>query len=64
MVTTKSSFRYDKDGFDGSIEFGTSPTPLMGEQVLAELGETNFTYGKGQANIDVDEKDDEQIWKK
>ena len=32
--------------------------------MLAELEGTIFTYGKGQANIDVDESDEKQIWKK
>ena len=57
-------FRYDKDGFDGNTKFGGSPIPLTGEEVLAQLGETTFTYGKGQSNMDIDEKDEEQIWKK
>ena len=43
------------------IEFDTSPLPLMGKEVLAQLEETNFTYGKGQSNMEVDEKDEEQI---
>ena len=57
-------FRYNKDGFDGNTEFGISPIPLMGEEVLTQLRKTTFTYGKGQSNIDIDEKDEEQIWKK
>ena len=48
-------FRYDKDGFDGNMEFGSTPASLTGIQVLAKLEGTKFTYGKGQTNIDVDD---------
>ena len=57
-------FRYDKDGFDGNMEFGNTPTSITGSQVLTELEGSMFTYGKSQTNIDVDERDEEQIWKK
>ena len=39
--------RYDKDGFDGNMEFDNTPTSLTGDQVLIELEETMFTYRKG-----------------
>ena len=57
-------FRYDKDGFDGNMEFGSTPTSIISSQVLTQLEGTMFTYGKSQTNIDVDERDEEQIWKK
>jgi len=46
------------------MEFANSPVPLTGTQILAELDGTNFTYEKGHGNIDADERDEEQIWKK
>jgi len=54
-------FRYDKDGFDGNMEFSNTLTSIAGSQVLTELEGTVFTYGKSQTNIDVDERDEEQI---
>jgi len=52
-------FRYEKDGFYGNIELGNTSTSLS--QVVIELDGAIFTYEKGQANVDVDERNEEQI---
>ena len=58
-------FRYDAVGFDENVEHGCAPEPLSGSAVLAELEGTTFTYGKGETQLmDIDEKDEQQIWKK
>ena len=46
------------------MEFGSAPAPSIGASVLAQLGEAIFTYGKVRPNMDVNEQDEEQTWKK
>ena len=57
-------FRYDKDGFDGNTKLGSNPTSSTRSQVLVELAGIIFTYEKGQANVNVDKQDEEQIREK
>ena len=57
-------FDITKGRFDGNMEFGNTTASLIGSQVHVELEETMFTYGKGQSNTDIDERDEEQILKK
>ena len=58
-------FRYDDVGFDGNVELGYAPKAISGKDILQQLEGTTFSHGKGEAqNVKVDEKDEQQIWKK
>ena len=58
-------FRFDDVGFDRNVELGHAPKPYSGADVLLQLQGSRFSYGKGETqNVDIDEKDEEQIWKK
>ena len=58
-------FRFDDVGFDGNVELGLAPKPCTGSDILIQLQGSRFSYGKGETeNVGIDEKDEEQIWKK
>ena len=57
--------QYDDVGFDGKLELGYAPKPISRKEVMEQLEGTTFTYSKGETqNVEVDEKDEQQIWKK
>ena len=58
-------FRFDDVGFDGNVELGLAPKPCTGSDILIQLQGSRFSYGKGETeNVGINEKDEEQIWKK
>jgi tnp2 family transposase/uncharacterized protein DUF4218 len=57
-------FRYDDIGFDGHVELDHAPVPSSGSDVLEDLKRTTFTYGKCVTSVEVDDKDEKQLWKK
>lgn len=54
-------YRRQKKSFNGEQEFGTTPKPLSGSDILKAVNGLNFNWGKKSKSKEVGDK---TVWKK